>query len=77
MPTRRVIRCLDVHHGKVTRRVQSGKAAAGELRNGAARGAAPATQPARRSNARTVASQPSVPATSTANTFDSTIARPA
>jgi cyclase len=33
MLTRRVIPCLDVHGGKVTRGVQFGKAEAGELRN--------------------------------------------
>src|ERR1700683_975709 len=33
MLARRVIPCLDVHDGKVTRGVQFGKAEAGELRN--------------------------------------------
>lgn len=33
MLTKRVIPCLDVHNGKVTRGVQFGKAEAGELRN--------------------------------------------
>lgn len=33
MLTKRVIPCLDVHDGKVTRGVQFGKAEAGELRN--------------------------------------------
>src|SRR5437764_13399868 len=33
MLARRVIPCLDVHAGQVTRRVQFGKAEAGELRN--------------------------------------------
>ena len=33
MLAKRVIPCLDVHDGKVTRGVQFGKAEAGELRN--------------------------------------------
>ena len=33
MLTRRIIPCFDVHHGKVTRGVQFGKAEAGELNN--------------------------------------------
>ena len=33
MLTKRIIPCLDVHDGKVTRGVQFGKAEAGELRN--------------------------------------------